>query len=90
VDLSERMAMGEAAEAFIRGDLGQYILRRCQEEVEAAWKRFETIDPTDVPAIMELQASIRVAKAVPGFMVDLINAYQQVLDNNRYEHGAVE
>ena len=63
--LSEITALGEQAQAFINSDLGQYIIRKSSEEVDAATVELINCEPEDSRKIRKLQTDINVAsKAV--------------------------
>ena len=51
---------GMEVEAFLQSEIGRYVVKRAEAEVEAAVEAFKTADPNEVKTIQGLQNTIKV------------------------------
>ena len=71
--LFEKARLGVEAETFLGSNVGQYLIKRAEEEIEAAYKRLAECDPFDQALVAHLQNKVRVARAVPQWLAECIN-----------------
>lgn len=68
---------GRQVEMFLETDVGTYIVRCAQSDIETATEKLQSVDPEDPKAIRELQFKIRVAQSVMGWLGDAIRSGSQ-------------
>lgn len=64
---------GFEVQAFLRSNIGKYLVQRAETEVEDAVEALKVVDPEDPKAIRDLQAKIAQAGS---FQYWLAEAYQ--------------
>lgn len=76
---------GIEVEAFIKSKVGQYLIKRAEQEIEGALDALKTVKPEDVEAIRALQSTIKRAESIQYWMAEAIengrNSEQQLLEN---------
>lgn len=61
-------------EAFLMSDIGRYLTKRAEAEVESAVELMKEADPEDAKAIRGLQNTIRVAESVLYWLADAVQS----------------
>lgn len=72
LETQRTIALGLDARAFMGSDLGRYIQRRANDEIDAAKTALLNIDPLDTEAIRALQNHAAVAASVLNWMGDAV------------------
>lgn len=87
--LFARATLGIEADKFLSGRVGQYVISRAEEEIEAAYKALAVVDPDDTGLVRTLQSRIAVARAVPNWLglaiADGIQAEAGIQEEEAYE-----
>ena len=65
--------MGVDAETFIRTPLGKFLVKKAEDEIEAATQDLISADPDDVKSNTELRNRIHVARMFVVWLTDSIN-----------------
>jgi hypothetical protein len=78
---------GMEVEAFLQSDIGRYLTKRAEAEVEAAVEVMKSVDPEDVKSVRGLQNTIKVAESVLYWLADAIqsglNAQAELYDQSK-------
>ena len=78
---------GMEVEAFLQSDIGHYLTKRAEAEVEAAVEVMKSVDPEDVKSVRGLQNTIKVAESVLYWLADAIqsglNAQAELYDQSK-------
>lgn len=78
---------GMEVEAFLQSEIGRYLTKRAEAEVEAAVEVLKVADPDDVKSIRGLQNTIKVAESVLYWLADAIqsglNAQDELYDQSK-------
>lgn len=72
-EMMERVRVGLHAEAFLRSDLGGYVMERMVMLRKDALTRLEEVDPTDARAVMTAQNEVRIPTMVLRAISDAID-----------------
>ena len=79
-DPDVRLAVfGKQVEDFFETDIGNYILKRAQAEIDNATRDLRDVDPTDTRSVMKAQLNLKVAESVIKWLGDAIVAGQSSL-----------
>jgi len=70
--LERTIALGFEAEAFLKSDIGRYLVARADEEIECAVEELKGVDPEDAKAIRALQGKINVAESIQYWLAEAI------------------
>lgn len=80
--LLKAVDLGFQAEAFVQSDIGRYLVRRAEAQVDEAVEALKGADPEDAKTIRALQNTIAVAESIQYWLADVIqqgeNAQQQL------------
>ena len=80
--LLKAVDLGFQAEAFLRSDIGRYLVSRAEAQIEEAVEVLKEADPEDPKTIRALQNTIAVAESIQYWLADVIqqgeNAQQQL------------
>ena len=68
---------GEQVTQFLQSDIGDYLIKKSEGEIEAAMLKLKDVDPTDVKAITALQNEIKIAEKFQVWLGDAIAAGHQ-------------
>jgi|APCry1669188910_1035180.scaffolds.fasta_scaffold15724_3 hypothetical protein len=68
---------GESVKLFLESDIGDFLLKRSESEIDAAVQELKTVSPRDVDTITDLQNRIKVAEMFQGWLADAIAAGEQ-------------
>jgi len=82
----QNAVFGRQVELFLETDIGQYLVRYADAEVNRASEALKYVDPEDPKAIRELQFKVRVAESVIGWLGEAIQNGAQsrvALEENR-------
>lgn len=66
------IALGMDAKVFMGSQIGRYLTKRANDDIEAAMQGLSTVDPTDPEAIRKLQNEIKVASNFLQWMGELV------------------
>jgi len=75
-----KISLGDKARHLLGSDLGQYLLRKAQQEVDAVINAFQAVDPTDSKEIIRLQVQLKTAISVPQWLTDAIDESSMALE----------
>ena len=70
--LERTIVFAEEVKAFLKGPIGQYLLDRSKEEVEAAVQQLKDVDPEDAKRIRQLQSVIHRNENVELWLGEII------------------
>lgn len=65
--------LGRDAEDFCKSELGQYILGRCEQEIEEAQDQLSRVSSWRRRRIQQLQNEIWRAQSVKGWLAELVS-----------------
>jgi primosomal protein N'' len=81
--------IGEEARAFLEGNLGTALLAKALHLRAEALEKMESVNPTDVPKIEELQRRARLPKYFEQWLYELVqegdNAFTILGEQNKHE-----
>lgn len=63
-ELHRAIDFGFQVEAFIQGEIGQYLVKRAEGEVAQAVEELKQVNPHEYQAIALIQNRIRVAESI--------------------------
>ena len=72
--LQGQIELSFKTEEFLASDVGKYLIRRSDEEVEAAVEELKKVSPEDATAIRAIQTRIQVAESVQYWLAAAIEA----------------
>ncbi len=82
--LLKSIDFGFEVEAFLSGDIGKYLVKRAEDEIEAAVEQMKRISPDNAAGIRALQHKIHVAEDIQYWLAEAIqsglNAQQELHD----------
>lgn len=70
------IAFGQDVEAFIKGQLGQYLIKRAEDDRASALEELAKADPEDEKAIRAIQFRIQVVDGIQQYFADAISKGQ--------------
>jgi len=86
--------LGKEIRGLFGEPIGQYLMRKAQEQVDAVIDAFQDADPTDVRVITRLQVELRSALSVPQWLSQALNEgqdaeleYSELREMEREEKG---
>ncbi|HXK61222.1 MAG TPA: hypothetical protein PLP42_15145 [Acidobacteriota bacterium] len=65
---------GMEVEAFLQSDIGRYLVKRAESEVDSAVETLKEVDPEDAKSVRGLQNTIRVAESIQYWLADAIQS----------------
>lgn len=77
---TEKIIAGEDANTFLGKDLAKYLIKKSDEDVDAAFQRFLTLDPHDFKAVTECQVAARSAMGAIEWLKDAVTDGARALD----------
>lgn len=80
----EAAVFGREVEHFLTGAIGSYLVKRAQNEIDAALNGLREVDPEDAKAVRALQNEAKVAQLVIDWLAEVIRRGQiatQVLED---------
>lgn len=84
--LKQQIDFGFQVEAFLRSEIGQYLVKRAEDQISAAVEQLKVADPEDAKAVRAIQNEIKVAESLQYWLADAItageNAQQQFIDQH--------
>lgn len=84
--LKQQIDFGFQAEAFLRSEIGQYLVSRAEDDIANAVESLKTADPEDAHSIRAIQNQIKVAETIQYWLADAItageNAQNQFIDQH--------
>lgn len=82
IELAKAIGLGADMERFLESSVGQFILKRCEEEREAAVAAFRGANPMDQMAMAKIHQRLVVVDLLQTWMADAIqeaaNAAQEI------------
>ena len=72
--LEDMVRFGAEAEAFLKSDIGRYLLDRSQEQVDAALHELSCVDPCNSRDIRRLQNVIQRNRDVEAWLGEIVQA----------------
>ena len=69
--------LGRDAEEFLKGEIGRYVIGRCEQERDEALCLLAVVSPWRRNRIRQLQAQVWRAESLKGWLVDLVTAGRQ-------------
>lgn len=73
-ELLRKIDFGFQVEAFIQGEIGQYLIKRAEGEVAQAVEELKQVNPHEYQAIALIQNRIRVAESVQYWLAEAIQS----------------
>lgn len=71
--LKSRIELGMDAQAFLKSELGRYLLQRSDQDVVEGLRDLRAADPTDTRAVIAAQTKCDVAERWLKWFIDAIN-----------------
>jgi hypothetical protein len=68
----ERKKYGDLAAEFFQSELGQYIMKKAQDDVYECLTTLKDLEPTDTKAIAEIQGKIKTIENFPKWLGEAI------------------
>lgn len=65
---------GMGVEAFLKSEVGQYLIKRAEDQVEESVEELKNVDPTKPDDIRRIQHDIRVAESIQYWLAEAIQA----------------
>lgn len=78
--LESQVRFGDETLAFLKSNVGQYLLDRSKEEVDRALEELKTADPFDNKEIQRLQNIIQRNEGVENWLGEIIQAGRDARD----------
>ena len=75
--LVAQATFGREVELFLRSDIGDFLIKRSEEEIAEAVQALKTVAPWRRRRIQELQNAIKVAEKFQFWLADAISAGNQ-------------
>lgn len=72
--LHRTIDFGFQVEAFLQSEIGQYLVRRAETEIESATDKLKHVDAEDPKRIRQLQHIVQVAESVQYWLAEAIQA----------------
>jgi hypothetical protein len=72
--LEADIRFGAEVEAFLKSNIGVFLLGRSKQQIDAAVDQLKLVNPIDAPAIRELQNTIRRNEDVEIWLSEVIQA----------------
>jgi hypothetical protein len=70
--LEKSIAFGFQVEDFLASDIGKYLIKRADEEIECAVEELKHADPDAPSVIRSLQSKIAVAESIQYWLAEAI------------------
>ena len=68
--LYRKAAFGKQIEEFTASDIGRYLIKRAESEVQAAFEDLKAVNPVDGKAVQALQSRIWRAESFQQWLAD--------------------
>jgi len=85
-ELERAIYDGEEVKKFLSTPLGKKLIQIAEQEEKSSMQELSITDPHNVEKMMDIQFDIRVARAVPGWLQNIISsgavAYQEYIDTS--------
>lgn len=79
-EIMNAIDFGIEVEAFIRSKVGQYLIKRAEQDIDDALEAMKEVDPDNANAVRALQGQIKRAESVQYWMAEAI---QEGVNNER-------
>lgn len=77
----EWATFGRVVEDFIKGPVGEYLVKKAQEQSDGAIEKLKVVSPEDPSAIRAIQTEIQVAESIVQWLCEAIHAGQMALEH---------
>lgn len=78
--LEDVVRFGAEAEAFLKTDIGKYLLQRSQDQIDQAFEQLKRVDPCEPREIRKLQNIIQRNEDVETWLGEIIQAGRDARD----------
>lgn len=88
-EIRAQVIVGDDAETFVAGELGQAVLKIAAQDLDAAVLAFADADTSDDARIRELQLQVRLAMRFERYLSEIITRGREALaanNNNKEGH----
>lgn len=72
--LQQQIDFGFQVEAFLHSEIGQYLIRRAEMQIDGAVEQLKRCDPEDAKQIRSIQNQIQVAEDLQYWLAEAIQA----------------
>ncbi len=73
-EILQKIDFGFQVEAFIQGEIGQYLIKRAEDAVADAVEELKVADPANPDGIRAIQMRIQVAERIQYWLAEAIQA----------------
>lgn len=84
--LLKAIDFGFQVEAFLKSDVGAYLVKRAEEQVESAVQDLKDVDPIQVEKVRAIQNRVKVAESIQYWLAEAImagnNAQDELIDQS--------
>lgn len=77
---------GYQVEDFLKGPVGDYLIKKAQEQSEQAVEKLKVVSPEDISAVRALQNEIQVAESIIRWLGEAVHAGQMALEHLKEEY----
>lgn len=78
---------GKKVEQFLQSDIGDFLLKKSQREVQEAVEALKVVDPTDIEGVRKLQNAVKLAESFQSWLGDAVAAGLQSIAQLEEEHA---
>lgn len=78
---------GKQLEMWLETDIGRYMVKRAEDEIERAVEEMKTTNPHDVRLMVEAQNKVKVAEFVLSWLGDAIREGHSALESLKSEEN---
>jgi hypothetical protein len=78
--LVEQAVFGKMVEDFLGTDVGRYLIKRTEDDVDAATDQLKKVFPWRWRKIQQLQNKIAVAESIQGYIADAVLRGQNAMN----------
>jgi Na+/glutamate symporter len=77
----EWATFGRVVEDFIKSPVGEFLVKKAQEQSDKAVEKLKTVSPEDPTAIRAIQTDIQVAESIIQWLCEAIHEGQMALEH---------
>lgn len=78
---------GRQVELFLEGDIGGFLLKKAQVEIDDALAALKIVDPYDTRAVQKAQNKVKVAESIIEWLAEAINSGQSAMEELKNAEG---
>lgn len=87
-DPTVRLAVfGKQVEDFLSSEIGEYLIKRAQSEIETVVEKLKKVNPRSIRTIQGLQNQIKVCESIVGWLGEAIQSGSSALQAVEDENG---